>query len=697
MTQSDDLPQTPAAPEQVLPPETPPSEPQQPELQPADTQLFAAQLPEIQLAELSPASPLQPGTPEDLTAGQPEDGPLDVDYVFSSPPEVSRSEEGLEGLSPEENPVDFGTAAGLESSAVQSGSVDLEDSATVDSSGSPDRTAPTESPALSGNPPVSGDAAPLAIVEPAPPLPTNSSTPTTPPDVLESAPTEDSSDLASFATGELEEEIYAPTVATQGPQAGDVFSGYQLNQDLGRGWFSANALGAGPSVDVYVRPAPLWAELRPHRLLPRVTPAGDLLVLAPTDGAPLTLPLDPATAQVYLSELARLLFALEKQGYAVTDLDPSSVQLTREGVKLRMPPQVARLGEAVQPTLRDSFTPPEVQEGQPAQAKSGVYLLGALFFQWLTGRALPAEGPSAVVLAGVNASGVPQLLSGMLAPLPQRLTPTELLAALKTAATKLPVYQLAAATDIGLNPERPTNEDSYGFVWRQTGQHGGGHLILRAVVSDGMGGMAAGEVASQAAVRAFLASEASSFEASALEAQVWEANAAVLTDMQGRDGGCTLTGVEIRGTQLQLGHVGDTRAYLAQRVMNQDGAAQQTGSVQQLSKDHSYVAAMVASGQMTPEEAQVSPERNKVLRSLGSLRAAQDDYVQVLPQPLELSVGSRVLLLSDGVWGEVPPPVLHDLLLHEPSLQRIVDRLIELSLESGAPDNATALVIERVK
>ena len=240
---------------------------------------------------------------------------------------------------------------------------------------------------------------------------------------------------------------------------------------------------------------------------------------------------------------------------------------------------------------------------------------------------------------------------------------------------------MAAATDIGLNPERPTNEDAYGFVWQQTGQHGGGTLVLRAVVSDGMGGMAAGEVASQAAVRAFLGSAAPT-----LEAQVWEANAAVLTDMQGRDGGCTLTGVEIRGTQVHLGHVGDTRAYLAQG-----------GAVAQLSKDHSYVAAMVASGQMTPQEAETSPERNKVLRSLGSLRAEQDNYVQVLPAPLELRVGSRLLLLSDGVWGEVPPPVLHDTLLHEPSPQGLVDRLIELSLESGAPDNATALVIERVR
>ncbi|UQN08356.1 protein phosphatase 2C domain-containing protein [Deinococcus sp. QL22] len=652
MTQADDLPRDPAASEQTPPPETLPTEPPQ-----------ALTLPEAMLP---------PETPEPLAADQPEDGLLDVDYVFPSHPEMS----GGETTTPE-----LHNAEVLGSSDVGESQIHSDGSGT------------SETPLALDAPPIPESATPSASPDPVAALPATqsavaeaASAPAAPPSVPEAVAVEESSDLSSFSTGELEEETYAPTVAVQGPQAGEVISGYQLNQDLGRGWFSANALGAGPSVDVYVRPAPLWAGLRPHRLLPKVTPAGDLLVLAPTDGTPLTPPLDPATAQAYVTELARLLFALEKQGYAVTDLDPASVHQTRDGLKLRMPPQVARLGEAVQPTLRDSFTPPEVQEGQPAQAKSGVYLLGALFFQWLTQQPLPAEGPSSVVLAGINASGVPQLLNGMLAPLPQRLSPTELLAALKTAATTLPVYQLAAATDIGLNPERPTNEDSYGFVWKQIGQHGGGNLILRAVVSDGMGGMAAGEVASQAAVRAFLASEALSFEASALEAQVWEANAAVLTDMKGRDGGCTFTGVEIRGTQLHLGHVGDTRAYIAQG-----------GAVVQLSKDHSYVAAMVASGQMTPEEAQVSPERNKVLRSLGSLRAPQDDYVQVLPEPLELPVGSRVLLLSDGVWGEMLPPVIHDILLHEPSLQRIVDHLIELSLASGAPDNATALVIERVR
>ncbi len=275
---------------------------------------------------------------------------------------------------------------------------------------------------------------------------------------------------------------------------------------------------------------------------------------------------------------------------------------------------------------------------------------------------------------------MPQLLAGMLAPAPVRTRPQELLTALaRLNAAPLPAYRVAARTTVGLNPDRPANEDAYGFRQYQLESDAEETLVLRACVSDGMGGMAAGEVASRAAVQAFLNSTQPD-----LPGQVWDANAAVLAAMDGRDGGCTISGVEIRGHELQLGHVGDTRAYL------RDG-----GEVRQLSQDHSFVAAMVASGQMTPEEAQVSPERNKVLRSLGSLRQPQPDYVQTLAAPLALPVGSRVLLVSDGVWGEVQPATLTELLLSEADPQALVDRLIQLSLDAGAPDNATALVIER--
>lgn len=486
-------------------------------------------------------------------------------------------------------------------------------------------------------------------------------------------------------SNDLEEEVYAPSLPVQGPQVGQQVGDWHLQSDLGRGWFMATE-GQGTAAQmVYVRPDPAWAALLAHRLLPHTEERGGVQVVEAVEGQPLhpdgAAPLPLADAAAHLTELARLVFALEKQGYALTDLDPAQVVQTASGLKLRQPPRVVRLGESDPAALRDGLTAPEVMAGQPAGATAGVYLLGAMLYGWLTGQTLPPGGPSAIELASLKVPGLPQLLAGMLAPAAERTTPAELLTALKRLnPAPLPSYRVAARTTVGLNPDRPANEDAYGYQQQQIASDQEEVLRLRACVSDGMGGMAAGEVASQAAVRAFLTSAHPD-----LPGMVWDANAAVLEAMNGRDGGCTISGVEIVGTALQLGHVGDTRAYLRSGT-----------EVSQLSKDHSFVAAMVASGQMTPEEAQVSPERNKVLRSLGSLRQPQPDYVQTLPEPLTLAVGHRVLLVSDGVWGEVEPATLTEMLRQEPDLQALVDRLVALALEAGAPDNATALVIERV-
>ena len=493
--------------------------------------------------------------------------------------------------------------------------------------------------------------------------------------------------VSSGMSNDLEEVVYQSTAPASGPQEGQDVDGYHLDEDLGRGWFSAHALADRSKRDVYVRPDPLWASVAAHRLLPKTTREGNLHVVEPMAGPPLATPIPAEQARAYVADFARLLFALEKQGFAVTDIDPRSFLQTAQGLKLRFPPRLARIGEAVEPTLRDGFTPPEVQAGQAATSKSGIYLLGALLFEWLTGQTVPPEGVSPVTLAGVNASGMPQLLALMLTDETTRTTPTALLEYLKVqAANEIPKYDIAAATNIGLNPERPTNEDSYGYTMRLVEAHAAPEMLIRACVSDGMGGMSAGEVASRAAVQAFLNSGKTT-----LPEMVWDANAAVIAAMDGKDGGCTISAVEIRGTQLQLGHVGDTRAYL------RSGGPNSGGTVTQLSKDHSYVAAMVASGQMTPDEAQNSPDRNKVLRSLGSLRVPQDNYVQTLDTPLELKLGDRILLVSDGVWGEVAPPELEHLLLTESDLHTLVNTLLERSLAAGAPDNITALVIERVK
>ncbi|MFC6667150.1 bifunctional protein-serine/threonine kinase/phosphatase [Deinococcus radiopugnans] len=277
-----------------------------------------------------------------------------------------------------------------------------------------------------------------------------------------------------------------------------------------------------------------------------------------------------------------------------------------------------------------------MQSGGPAQAVSGVYLLGAVLYCWLSGQPLPPEGASALTLSGLRAPGLPQLLHRALAPAAERLTPTALMDALRQLGrTPAASYRVAAATTVGLNVDRPLNEDAFGHHLRQIDAEGAQVTCLRACVADGMGGMAAGEVASRAAVEGFLASTAPD-----MVGWVWEANAALLQALNGQDGGCAFSGVQIEGQSLQLGHVGDTRAYHAS-----------DGEVRQLTQDHSYVAAMVANGMMTPEDAASSPERNKVLRSLGSVRQPQEYYVQTLDAPLALVPGARVLLVSDGVWG----------------------------------------------
>jgi len=493
---------------------------------------------------------------------------------------------------------------------------------------------------------------------------------------------EDSSEASVAVSDDLEEELYATTVEHQGPQPGDEVAGYTLGQDLGRGWFTAQDGTENHAGFLYIKPSPPWAQLAPHRLLPRWTALEGAYLVQPTEGEPVTPPLAVRDALTLWTELARFVFALEKQGFALVDLDPGGLLRTEQGLRLRFPPRVARLGEEVEPTLRESLTPPEVQEGGAAQAASGVYLLGAVLYTWLSGASLPPEGPSALVLSGVRVPGIPQLLHQALAPAAGRLTPTALMEALKALELQAPpTYRIAAATTVGLNPDRPLNEDAFGYHLAQVEADGGRQLRLLACVADGMGGMAAGEVASRAAVEGFLTSDTPD-----MVARVWEANTALLQALGGQDGGCAFSGVELRGTALSLGHVGDTRVYHAH-----------SGSVQQLSKDHSYVAAMVASGMMTAEEAMTSPDRNKVLRSLGSVRQPQEHYVHSLEAPLELPVGSRVLLVSDGVWGEVSEAALYDVLLREADAQRAVDALIELALDAGAPDNATALLIERTR
>lgn len=498
----------------------------------------------------------------------------------------------------------------------------------------------------------------------------------------------------------LEETILPSTVENHELHPGSTHTWGNLTFKVGSaylsGWIAANQ----GETRLLVKPkqdGSLLAGLGNHRLLPKLVYAGpEGVALEASGGNPVGQQLSLSQALEVVQPLAQLVYFLELKGLTLVDLEPRALLHTSEGLKLIPPPRLAPVGKPAVTPWRIGYTPPEVIAEANVSGKTGVYLLGALLFELLSGTALPAEGPNQLLLTGIPLAGVPQVLNLLLAPVNERPTPQQTIALLKGLnRSPDPVLELGASTSVGLNPTRPVNEDSYSFRFERIQSHGNPALLLRACVSDGMGGMAAGEVASQAAVEAFVVGspphplDDPKAQADWAIRLVWDSNKAALDALAGRDGGCTLTGVLFVGTRYALAHVGDCRAYRwASRKL------------EQLSQDHSLVASLVASGMITREEAQHHPDRNQVLRSLGNLRQPQEDYVMSLETTTgaptaNLGIGEALLLVSDGVWGEVGDPQIANILTNTPSPQAAAEALVQAALEAGAPDNATALVIVR--
>jgi protein phosphatase len=201
------------------------------------------------------------------------------------------------------------------------------------------------------------------------------------------------------------------------------------------------------------------------------------------------------------------------------------------------------------------------------------------------------------------------------------------------------------------------------------------------VVADGLGGHAAGEVASRVAVEVALGQWTSSSPgapSSALRNAVRCANTAVFDASleQGRRGmGTTIVAATLAGHEVVLAHVGDSRAYL----VRDDRCAQ-------LTADHSRVAEMVRMKLLTPEQGAVHPSRSMLTRSLGAEPMVQ---VDVNRHPIEN--GDVLVLCTDGVWDMVSRNELAQAREEAPS--DAAARLAELAMERGAPDNVTALVV----
>lgn len=232
----------------------------------------------------------------------------------------------------------------------------------------------------------------------------------------------------------------------------------------------------------------------------------------------------------------------------------------------------------------------------------------------------------------------------------------------------------AARSDVGL--VRRGNEDS-GYA--------GSHLLA---VADGMGGHAAGELASACAIASIWDLDTSDLTTAdvlpALTGAVDEASRAISevseADPEVAGLGTTMTAIYWSGTRIAIVHVGDSRAYLLR-----------DGELQQLSHDHTYVQTLVDSGRISSDEAAHHPRRNLLMRTLDGSHPVEADL-----SVREARVGDRFLVCSDGLTGVVPDDELTRLLSDgEPT--GIVTRLVDSALERGAPDNVTVVVADLVE
>ncbi len=247
----------------------------------------------------------------------------------------------------------------------------------------------------------------------------------------------------------------------------------------------------------------------------------------------------------------------------------------------------------------------------------------------------------------------------------------------------------AARTDVGR--ARSTNEDAFEVTDLTSGAHLDGHQTSASLalgergalfaLSDGMGGHAAGEVASAlvlASVRAALQNVAGGPPQARLEAAVRQANEDVLeaAKAKGRHGmGATLTAVVVEGSQAFVAEVGDSRAYLLR-----------SGKLKQLTRDQSLVQMLVDQGLMSQEEANNSERKNILLQAMGTSPEVHAAIAQVT-----LRRHDRLLLCSDGISNALTHEELQEVLTVNPP-EAACNRLIQLGNDRGGEDNLTALV-----
>jgi len=229
------------------------------------------------------------------------------------------------------------------------------------------------------------------------------------------------------------------------------------------------------------------------------------------------------------------------------------------------------------------------------------------------------------------------------------------------------LFRSVARSDVGL--VRNTNEDA-----------GLAHPRILAV-ADGMGGHAAGEVASSTVISALLNNLTDEISENWITTTILLGSKKVAEeikhDAEKQGMGTTLSLIASTGEKAIIGHVGDTRIY----VFEND-------NLEQLTQDHTYVQELVDRGEISQDEALIHPRRNLLMRAIDGSRSIDIDVFEI---PLRL--GQRFLVCSDGLAGVISDVEIATSLQIE-DLTLVVETLVQKALDNGAPDNVTVVVGE---
>lgn len=258
-----------------------------------------------------------------------------------------------------------------------------------------------------------------------------------------------------------------------------------------------------------------------------------------------------------------------------------------------------------------------------------------------------------------------------------------------------PAQQLVVGTgwDTGIKRKHKPNEDS--LVALQSICTCNGRLIPFGlfVVADGMGGHAYGQQASQIAIHSMIQSvlpnlmKSNSLSNASLIKMlldsVEQANQAIChyirEQVEGVDMGTTLTAALSVDAKAYIVNVGDSRTYLYREGKG----------LSQITRDHSLVARLVASGAIAPDEVYTHPGRNKVYRFVGDSKGVEVDWFVV-----DLWKGDRLLLCSDGLWEMVRDPEIERIIESRTDAMQVSERLVQAALNGGGADNVSVIVVQ---